>query len=1009
MKEKLRIQSEQTELKLVRAEKLVSGLAGERDRWEKSIKKYEDALQYLPGDCLLASAFLSYTGAFNSTYRQHLLNTTWMPQSKILEIPLSPDFSFDIFIGKPTDIRDWNFQGLPSDPFSAENGLIVTRGRRWPLMIDPQGQANNWIRNMERKRDLKIIDLKQTDFLRTLENAIQFGLPVLLQNVLDTIDSSLDPILNKSIIKKGGLLTMKLGEKEIEYNPDFRFYITTKIPNPKYSPEIFAKTAIVNFAVKEKGLEDQLLAILVRRERPELEEQKSVLVTSMAAAKRKLVELEDEILFLLATAQGSLLDDEKLVNTLQSSKTISEEVTMQLAVSEQTEKRIDIAREGYRPAAQRASILYFVLNDISSVDPMYQFSLDSYIELFEKSISKAKKFEEISERIISLNEYHTYSVYKNTCRGLFEKHKLLFALQMTVKIMEANGKLNKQEFDFFLRGGQVLDKDAQPPNPSSEWITEETWDNLTELENLPAFSGLISSFEQNERDWKTWFLSSEPDELALPGDWENKLNDVQKMLVVRSVRTDRVIFCASTFISNNLGQKYIEPPILDISDVLADSSSKTPLIFVLSPGVDPTSSLLQLAQKKEMTERLHYLSLGQGQAPKATKLIQEGVRNGTWVFLANCHLSISYMPTLDKIIESIAAEKPHPDFRLWLSSSPHPNFPISILQAGLKMTTEPPKGLKANMTRLFSAVLNETAFNRCSKPEIYRPLVFSLCFFHSVLLERRKFLTLGWNVVCDFNDSDFDICENLTVVLLEEYAEIPWDALKYLIAEANYGGRVTDDWDRRVLRSYINHAFNEEAVKTPQYALSSLSSYYIPESSDMQGFKDYISFLPNSDKPEVFGQHSNADIASQIRESNNILSTLLSLQPQISSSGGQTREEKILSLVFDLKKRIPDLIDYEATYAIVKLDMTPFNVVLLQEIKRYNELLAKMKKSLTDVQNGLKGIMVMTADLEEIFVSIYEGKVPSSWSTTFSSSKPLASWTRDLLQRIEYFSDWSKG
>jgi dynein heavy chain len=394
---------------------------------------------------------------------------TWIAQTKSLEIPFSPDFSFDAFIGKQTEIRDWSIQGLPSDAFSAENGILVTRGRRWPLMIDPQGQANNWIRNMEKRRDLKIIDTKQSDYLRTLENAIQFGLPVLLQNISETIDPSLDPILNKSVVKKGGMLIMKIGEKEIEYNPDFRFYLTTKLPNPKYSPEVFAKATIVNFAVKEKGLEDQLLAILVRRERPDLEEQKSTLVTSMAAAKKKLVELEDEILFLLSTAQGSLLDDEKLVNTLQSSKSISEEVTQQLVVSEQTEKRIDTAREAYRSAAQRASILYFVLNDLSSVDPMYQFSLEAYIELFEKSISKAKKFEDISERIGSLNDYHTYSVYKNTCRGLFEKHKLLFSLQMTVKIMESSGKLNKQEFDFFLRGGQVLDKDSQPPNPNPEW------------------------------------------------------------------------------------------------------------------------------------------------------------------------------------------------------------------------------------------------------------------------------------------------------------------------------------------------------------------------------------------------------------------------------------------------------------------------------------------------------------------------------------------------------------
>jgi dynein heavy chain len=325
------------------------------------------------------------------------------------------------------------------------------------------------------------------------------------------------------------------------------------------------------------------------------------------------------------------------------------------------------------------------------------------------------------------------------------------------------------------------------------------------------------------------------------------------------------------------------------------------------------------------------------------------------------------------------------------------------------MTTEPPKGLKANLSRLFNTMITETVFNRCEKPTVYKPLLFSLCFFHSVLLERKKFLTLGWNVVCDFNDSDFDICENLTVVLLQEYLETPWDALKYLIAEANYGGRVTDDWDRRVLRSYINTLFTDEAISVPQYALSTLSQYFIPDANDLQGFRDYVATLPTSDKPEVFGQHPNADIASQIKESNNILDTLLSLQPQISAAGGTSREEKVLAIVSDILRKLPECIDYEATYNSVKNDMTPFNVVLLQEIKRYNTLLSKIRKSLEDLENGVKGIVVMTAELEEIFNSIFEGKVPPTWSTTYSSLKPLAAWTRDLIQRIEHFAEWAKG
>jgi hypothetical protein len=195
-------------------------------------------------------------------------------------------------------------------------------------------------------------------------------------------------------------------------------------------------------------------------------------VVAVAAGKRQLVELEDKILRLLSKAEGSLLDNEELVLTLQSSKTTSLEVTQQLVVSEQTEKKIDAAREGYRPSAYRASILYFLIADLARVDPMYQFSLDAYVQLFNISLEKSAKSDDLQERIKSLNEYHTYFVYRSTCRALFEAHKLLFAFQICAKILQGAKKMVMAEYDFFLRGGQVFDKSAQPPNPCSDWIGE---------------------------------------------------------------------------------------------------------------------------------------------------------------------------------------------------------------------------------------------------------------------------------------------------------------------------------------------------------------------------------------------------------------------------------------------------------------------------------------------------------------------------------------------------------
>ncbi|XP_047186413.1 dynein axonemal heavy chain 2 isoform X2 [Scophthalmus maximus] len=1010
MKESLRKKSEEMEVKLDRADKLVTGLAGERVRWEERVAGLEENMGYLVGDCLLAASFLSYMGPFLSNYRDELLSI-WMKEVQGAEILCTPGFSFATFLSKPTAVRDWNIQGLPSDAFSTENGVIVTRGNRWPLMVDPQGQALKWIKNMEMKRGLKMIDFQMPDYLRVLESAIQFGHPVLLQNVQEELEPSLNPILNKSLTRIGGRLMLKLGDKEVEYCPEFRFYITTKLSNPHYTPEISAKTTIVNFAVKEQGLEAQLLGTVVRKERPELEEQKDSLVISIAAGKTKLQELEDEILRLLNDATGSLLDDVQLVNTLQTSKVTSTDVSEQLESSEHTEIKIDSAREGYRPCAERASILFFILNNMGLIDPMYQFSLDAYINLFNHSIEKSKRSHKLEERITNLNDYHTYAVYRYACRGLFEVHKLLFSFQMCAKILEVTGKLNMDEYSFFLRGGLVLDKEEQMDNPCTSWLADSSWDNITELDKLPNFHGLMVSFEQYPREWNLWFTSAEPENATLPGDWENNCNELQKMLVVRSLRQDRVSLGVTHFIVNNLGSRFVEPPVLDMKAVVEESTCRSPLIFVLSPGVDPTGALLHLAEDSGMSKNFHALSLGQGQAPIAKSMIEEGVKNGHWVFLANCHLSLSWMPELDKLVEQLQVQEPHPNFRLWLSSSPHPEFPITILQGGIKMTTEPPKGVKSNMKRLYQLV-TEAQFNRCSRPIFYRKLLFSLCFFHSILLERKKFLQLGWNIVYGFNDSDFEVSENLLSRYLDEYEEIPWDALRYLIAGVNYGGHVTDDWDRRLLTTYINDYFCEAAVTQPFFKLSSLANYYIPRDGPQSSFKEFIGMMPPAEHPEVFGQHPNADIASQIAETRLLFDTLLSLQPQVTSPSAAgarpSREDKVLELLADVRVKIPALIDYEGTKSLLQDNPSPLNVVLLQEVQRYNSLLDTIIASLLELEKGIKGLVVMSPSLEETFNCIYDARVPPLWEKTYPSLKPLAAWTRDLCQRVVQFARWTE-
>ena len=171
------------------------------------------------------------------------------------------------FLGKPVTIQQWTMAGLPKDENSIENGIIIEKGRRWPLMIDPQGQANKFIKTLGKESHLEGIDVikakEDTRLMKTLELAIQNGKWFLLENIGTSLDQALEPILLQQVVKTSGSLSMTLGDKTLAYNTSFKFFLTTTLPNPHYTPETFVKVTVINFAITPQGLEDQMLAELV--------------------------------------------------------------------------------------------------------------------------------------------------------------------------------------------------------------------------------------------------------------------------------------------------------------------------------------------------------------------------------------------------------------------------------------------------------------------------------------------------------------------------------------------------------------------------------------------------------------------------------------------------------------------------------------------------------------------------------------------------------------------------
>ena len=991
------------------ASKLVKGLESEKTRWSEDVAQLKIQSGYLIGDCIIAAGMLAYAGPFTSEYRQEM-ESMWVSELDNQHIIHSPNLCMRSILGDQAVIRGWvNKFSLPDDNLSVENGIILENLKRWPLIIDPQSQASIYIRarGIEKVNNLIIHKATDTNILRSIETAIDLGKWVLIENVGEKIDPTLENVLQMGRMKSG--TNVKLGARQVKYDDQFRFYITTRLPNPHYSPETSVMVTLLNFAITSKGLEEQMLNQFIDRELPEQQQKKNEIIKENTEAMAELMTIEKNILLSLQKYEKieEILYDENLIEVLASAKKKSAEIKQRLKESEITEREIDSKRENYRAVAKRASLLFFCVMDISQIDPMYQYSLRWFKDMFYIAIQQSAQSDKPEERVDNVNNEFTRLLYENVCRGLFEKHKLLFSFLLTTKILFGDEKIDPAEWRYFLAGPTG---DVQiPMRPEAlNWISEKEWPDkyrqLCGMNELKNMTGIKEGFMENPEGFKKVYDAQEPQDEALPKTFENRFDDFQKMVLLKMLRPDKITNAMQKYIVNHLGKEFIEPPTLELSKCFSDSTTKTPLIFILTQGTDPLAQFLDFA--KEMGVYKDYISLGKGNEKAATALLEQAKQNGGWVLLQNCHLAVSWMPQLELTVENIS-DVVHKDFRLWLSSFVCKEFPASVLQNSVKMTIEPPSGIKANL-KLTYTILKEDDLTHKKKPEIYKKLLFGFCFFHAIVQDRRKFGPIGWNITYEFNNEDLKVCIAQLKIILNDYDEVPYKVLNFLGAEINYGGRVTDDKDSRLIKTVMEDYMNPKILKD-DYTFSSSGTYYSPPVGSRKDYLKYIKTLPRISEPEVFGMHENAAIITAQAETRDILETILNSQPRSSAgSKEQERDGMVLNLAKTIEGRIPLPFNLEQVgQRYPTLYEESMNTVLMQEVVRYSGLLAVMKSSLQEIQLALAGAVVMSEDIEAMRNSMFNNTVPRIWSEKgFLSLKPLSSWLIDLTDRITFIQGW---
>ncbi|XP_048222854.1 dynein axonemal heavy chain 17 [Perognathus longimembris pacificus] len=988
------------------ANRLVGGLASENVRWAESVENFKIQGVTLCGDVLLISAFVSYVGYFTKKYRNELMEKFWIPYVNSLKVPIPITEGLDplTLLTDDADVASWNNQGLPSDRMSTENATILCNTERWPLIVDAQLQGIKWIKNKYGDL-LKAIRLGQKSYLDIIEQAISEGDTLLIENIGETVDPVLDPLLGRNTIKKGKYI--KIGDKEVEYHPNFRLILHTKYFNPHYKPEMQAQCTLINFLVTRDGLEDQLLAAVVAKERPDLEQLKANLTKSQNEFKIVLKELEDSLLARLSAASGNFLGDTALVENLETTKHTANEIEEKVQEAKITEAKINEARENYRPAAERASLLYFILNDLNKINPIYQFSLKAFNVVFEKAIQKTAPADEVKQRVINLTDEITYSVFMYTARGLFERDKLIFLAQVTFQVLSMKKELNPVELDFLLRfpfkAGIV---------PPVDFLQQQSWGGIKALSEMDEFKNLDNDIEGSAKRWKKLVESEAPEKEIFPKEWKNK-TALQKLCMVRCMRPDRMTYAVKNFVEEKMGSKFVEGRSVEFSKSYEESSPSTPIFFILSPGVDPLKDVEALGKKLGFTidnGKLHNVSLGQGQEVVAENALDVAAENGHWVILQNIHLVARWLSTLDKKVERYSTGS-HEDYRVFISAEPAPSpeahiIPQGILENAIKITNEPPTGMHANLHKALDLFTQDT-LEMCTKEIEFKCILFALCYFHAVVAERRKFGAQGWNRSYPFNNGDLTISINVLYNYLEANAKVPWDDLRYLFGEIMYGGHITDDWDRRLCRTYLVEYLRPEMLEGDVLLAP---GFQTPPNLDYKGYHEYIDENLPPESPYLYGLHPNAEIGFLTVTSEKLFRTVLEMQPKESDSGagtGVSREEKVKAVLDDILEKIPETFNMAEIMAKAA-EKTPYVVVAFQECERMNILTNEMRRSLKELNLGLKGELTITTDMEDLSTALFYDTVPDTWvARAYPSMMGLAAWYADLLLRIRELEAWT--
>ena len=731
---------ERVEFKVNRSVKLLDSLSSERSRWEESSKSFETQIGTMVGDVLMASAFLAYGGLYDQQFRK-AMTEDWLEQLSNSGISYKQYNAVTGFLSNADEQLQWQGNGLPADDLCTENAIILKRFNRYPLIIDPSGRVTEFLQNENKNRRLTITSFLDDSFIKQLESSLRFGNPILIQDA-EHLDPVLNHVLNKEYQKTGGRILIQLGKQEIDFSPSFQLYLSTRDPSALFPPDICSRTTFVNFTVTQSSLQTQSLNDVLKSERPEVDERRSNLVKMQGQFAIRLRGLEKQLLQALNASQGNILDDDVIIESLETLKKQANDISKKMAETDGVMTEVESITSQYGTIAQACSSVFSILEQLNHINHFYQFSLHYFVEIFNSVLHSnpnlAKEANHAARTNIILRDLFI-STYQRTSLSLLQNDRITFAVLLA---QATPYQMDKDLVDV------ILDGKIQGWDVSTN--AEARSDALARASKTSVLKEYIPRVSSQELDK---FLTEDAAENTVPKIWEPGTRQLDQllrsMLFVKLFRLDRFVPAAEKFVNATFGQDFLQSSG-SLEQTVQQVSAMTPIALCSNPGFDASYKVDNLVDRLNVS--CANIAMGSNEGiTAADKAIANAATNGSWVLVKNVHLTPSWLQSLEKRLNAL---KPHQDFRLFISMETSPKIPVNFLRASRVLSYEQPAGIRANMKDSLSSLSTRKTDAPAEKARLY----LLLSFLHAVIQERLRYApTLGWKGFWEFNDADVSV------------------------------------------------------------------------------------------------------------------------------------------------------------------------------------------------------------------------------------------------------------